>query len=192
VAIGVAYVVIDHWRRRSRRITFWRQKAAELDYQPDSRRPVEVPVGHDGRPGYTISVPSRVTNLRDVARGGDHADFQTLVGPRTVLAVVCFGGEQARPSVEESAQATMSSLPAMGATVSEPVTSERLASEPSVRYRFRTSHLDVIEWKFKRDGWLFAVGIQSVEPDPEAELRALECLGTWTWSPALHGQTHLR
>ncbi|HYN75617.1 MAG TPA: hypothetical protein VEV13_05405 [Candidatus Limnocylindria bacterium] len=44
VAIGAAYVAIDHWRRCSRRTTFWRRKAAELDYHPDARRPVEAPL----------------------------------------------------------------------------------------------------------------------------------------------------
>jgi hypothetical protein len=64
-----------------------------------------------------------------------------------------------------------------------------MAGEPVVVYRLQGPSKDLYEWKFKRDGWLFAVGISSIADDPAAHARALQYLDTWQWLPTMAAQT---
>lgn len=155
---------------------------ARLGYDPVARHVVEVPAAQDGRPGYTVSLPSRPNFVSVIAADDSRNDFLAMSGPTTLVKAVCFGAAHGPQSPEESAFFALNSLARNRPEILEMPTPDRMAGEAAVRYRYAVLGLDVTEWKFRRQGWLFAVGIQSAEPDAEAETRALECLRTWTWA----------
>jgi len=174
--------------RRWRQRRFWRRVSGELGYSRAARYPLEVPFSVDFRPGYTIRMPSRTSYPPGIGPDLTRKDFIAMVGPRTFVSALCFSAEHRHLLAERSAHIALENLRNHGMRIYEEPAPSTMAGEPAVRYVFSLSDRGrVIEWKFKRDGWLFAVGIQCHEPDPEAEDRALRCLQTWQWSDPPEG-----
>jgi hypothetical protein len=169
----------QRWQQRQ----FWRRKCRESGFRPDGQNLVEIPIGFDRRPGYTISLPSRPSHVAGYGTDLSRNDFLAMVGPATFVNAICFSPNQRHATVEESAETAIRNLVAAGYELTAPIKPTEMAGEPAVVYQFRHSASTLTEWKFKRDGWLFAVGVRSHEPDPESHARALRYLATWRWLP---------
>jgi hypothetical protein len=167
------------WQQRQ----FWRRKCRESGFRPDGQNHVKVPAGFDGRPGYTIALPSRPSHVAGYGTDLSRNDFMAMVGPATFVNAVCFSPTQRDATPEESAEMAIRHLVAAGFQLTAPIKATQMAGEPAVVYQFKHSSSTLTEWKFKRDGWLFAVGVRSHQPDPESYARALRYLATWRWLP---------
>lgn len=170
-------------RRRAASLKTWGRMCDRLGYDPAARHRVEVPSAPDGRPGYTLTLPSRPNFVSVIAKDDSRNDFLAMVGPATLVRAVCFGADHRPQTPDDSAFTTLNHLQRHRVEVRELPTPTELVGERAVRYRYALpSGLDVTEWKFTRDGWLFCVGIQTLEIDPAAERRATEALQSWTWT----------
>ena len=172
------------WYTRYSQRRFFRRKAKEAGLTPNGKNVVEVPPGPHGRPGYTICMPSVPSNLASFGTDLVRHDFLAMVGPGTFVEAVCLSPTQSESSPEQSAQVAIRNLTAHGIELTDPVSKSTMAGEPAITYAVGGTGWALVEWQFKRDGWLFAVGIRSVAPDQEAHARALLYLRTWQWLSA--------
>lgn len=171
------------WYRTYARRKFFQKMCDEAGYTPNGRNVVQVPSGLDGRPGYTICLPSRPRNVGAFGTDLSRNDFQAMVGPTTFVNVVCLSPTQSETTPEHSAEVEIHNLAAYGYRLVDPINRSEMAGEQAVTYRFEGNSVELTEWKFKRDGWLFVVGLRSHAPDPATHARALRYLATWQWLP---------
>lgn len=171
------------WYATYSRRKFFRRKAKEAGFTPNAKNDVNVPAGPGGRPGYNICMPSVPGNIAGFGIDQTRNDFLAMVGPGTFVQVICLSPTQSETTPEQSAKEGIRNLAALGIELKDPISASRMAGEPAVTYAFRGPKWELAEWKFKKDGWLFVVGIQAVTPDAEAHARALRYLGTWRWAP---------
>lgn len=160
-----------------------------LDYNPRRSRVIEVPQSPDGRPGYKITTLSDSLHLGRINQDLGRSDFLVAVGPRATLNAVVLGPYAAHMTPEESALYTVTSVSGIGKEIVRPISHTEVAGQEAVGYAYRLDgRRTITEWKFKKDGWMFAVGVNRDDDDDESLRRAEACLASWTWSPAPPGQ----
>lgn len=190
IVIGLAVVALRDTRPITRVLGPRRSSVTRgLDYNPRRARTIEVPQSPDGRPGYTITAHSDSLYLGRINQDLSRSDFLVAVGPRATLNAVVLGPYAAHETPEESALYTVTAVSGIGKEIVRPLSHGDVAGEEAVGYAYRLDgRRTITEWKFKKDGWMFAVGVNRDEDDDESLRRAVACLASWRWTPAPPGQ----
>lgn len=160
----------------------WRR---ELDFGRRLKHEIVVPPGPDGRPGERLCSPSAsLLPPWPLGPDGSREDFRVFLGTGgTHFGGVCLGPVAERGDPVASAHATIGGFAQRGNHDVSAVEPEVVANEPGCRYRIEFPRSVLVEWKFARHGWLFAVGALCRQSDREQKMvqRARDILATWMW-----------
>lgn len=157
--------------------------ARRLDYDPQRPRVIEIPHSLDGRPGYRLTVLSDSVYLGRMESHLGRSDFQVAVAPDALMNAVVLAPSRPVMTAEESASYTVTALRGIGKEIVRPIAAATMAGQDAVTYAYGLYGRRVVtEWKFEKDGWLFAVGVRHDQDDEAALIRAGESLATWTWT----------
>ncbi|MEA2418222.1 MAG: hypothetical protein QOE60_428 [Thermoleophilaceae bacterium] len=151
-------------------------------FDPNARHVIVVEPGPDGRPGERLVTPSpRAWKTRMVL--GVRKDFHLhLDTAGSHLTGVCLGRVAERGDPAASARKTIAHCWAKGHVTLTPITVERVGGEEAYRYRLGIRGMELTEWKFAHDGWLYVVGALCRSKDATSVVsRARATLDTWEW-----------
>jgi hypothetical protein len=141
---------------------------------------VVVPRGPDGRPGEKVLATSKPVHPPTVGPDGSRNDFMVVVGARgSTLAAVCLGTVENRGDPYETSVAVQDKWEFPCSAVVE----DEVAGLPAYRYRLTINEKSLTEWKFAREGWLYAVGLLCTRDDDELDMagRSRRILDSWRW-----------
>jgi len=143
-----------------------------------------VPAGPDGRPGERLLLPSLNAYDSGISRDGARHDCQAFLTRKgSLLLVVCLGRVSDRSDAWSSARHTIEAVTRIRtrSCVVSPEASD-VAGMPAVHYALAQRNGETLyEWKFERDGWLYAAGILARPRDKKALAAGRLALNTWQW-----------
>lgn len=154
---------------------------------------VTVPAGPAGRPGEQVRLPSRSPYIGVINADDSRSDFFGYLSQNgSAINAVVFRAELTPSTPQEHAMFAISSMLGMGAvTLLEAPRPEAILGQPGVRYSYRLNSGNTVnEWKFIRDGWMYALGMQIVpRDDPEVVEQMFKgVIDTWIWSKWADGR----
>src|SRR5215208_542412 len=141
---------------------------------------VVVPRGPDGRPGERVLATSKAIHPPTVGPDGSRSDFMVVVGAQgSTFAAVCLGTVEDRGDPYSTSVVVQDKWEFPCSAVVE----DEVAGLPAYRYRLTINEKSLTEWKFAREGWLYAAGLLCTRGDDELDMagRSRRILDSWRW-----------